>query len=62
MDSPNCLFPSRERQSFRDISREFLKEEAPQNYRAELILFGIIILISAWPLLALAEAWAALPG
>ena len=61
-DSPNGLYPSRQRPSFRDISREFLKEEAPQNFRAEFILFGVIILISAWPLWALAEAWRALPG
>jgi hypothetical protein len=60
-DSPNGVSPSGERQSFRDISREFLKEETPQSFWAELFLFGVIILISAWPLFALVEAWNALP-
>jgi hypothetical protein len=61
-DPPNGVSPSEGRPSFREISREFLKEETPQSFCAELFLFGVIILISAWPLFALVEAWSALPG
>jgi hypothetical protein len=48
--------------SFRDISREFLSVETPRSFFAELFLFGVIVLISVWPLFSLLEAWAALPG
>jgi hypothetical protein len=51
-----------EHPSFRDISREFLSEESHQSFCAELFLFGVIILVSTWPLFALVEAWTALPG
>jgi hypothetical protein len=61
-DPPNGVSPSEGRPSFRDISREFLTEETHQSFCAELFLFGVIILISAWPLFALVEAWTALPG
>jgi hypothetical protein len=60
--SLNRISPSEGRPSFRDISREFLREETHQGFCAELFLFGVIILISAWPVFALVEAWTALPG
>ena len=61
-DSLSDISPSEGRPSFRDISREFLNEETHQGFCAELFLFGVIVVISAWPLLALVEAWTALPG
>ena len=61
-DSASGFSTSEERSSFRDISREFLTEETSQSFYAELFLFGVIALISAWPLFALVEAWTALPG
>lgn len=42
--------------SFREISREFLRSETPRHFVVELLLFGAIVAVSAWPLLALAEA------
>jgi hypothetical protein len=44
------------RVSFREISREFLRSEIHQHFFAELILFGAIAAVSAWPLISLAEA------
>jgi hypothetical protein len=43
------------RASFREISREFLRSEIHQHFLAELLLFGVLVAISAWPLLSLAE-------
>jgi hypothetical protein len=60
-DSQRSLVTS-VRPSFRLISREFLREETHQSFRPELFLFGVIILISVWPLFALLQAWIALPG
>ena len=61
-NSRRSISPPGERPSFRDISRDFLNVETHQSFFAELFLFGIIILISGWPLFALVEAWNALPG
>jgi hypothetical protein len=47
--------PQRSR-SFREISRDFLQSEAPRYRFVELICFGVIAAVSAWPLLALAGA------
>jgi hypothetical protein len=60
-DSPSGVSTPGEHSSFRDISREFLTKETHQSFFAELFLFGVIVLISAWPLFALVEAWTALP-
>ena len=47
------------RTSFREISREFLRSEIHQHFFAELILFGAMALVSAWPLISLAEVLSA---
>jgi hypothetical protein len=47
------------RVSFREISREFLRSEIHQHFFAELLLFGVIVAASAWPLISLAEALSA---
>jgi hypothetical protein len=41
--------------SFREISREFLRSEIHQHFFTELLLFGAIVAVSAWPLISLAE-------
>ena len=46
------------RASFREISREFLRSEIHQHFFGELLLFGVIVAVSAWPFLSLAEAMA----
>jgi hypothetical protein len=60
--SPSGFSRAGERSAFRAISKEFLTEETHRSFFAELFLFGVIVLISAWPLFALLEAWTALPG
>jgi hypothetical protein len=60
-DSPKRVSPSAARPSIRDISRDFIEGETPEAFCAELSLFGVIALISAWPFFALVEAWTALP-
>jgi len=47
------------RTSFREISREFLRSEIHQLFFTELLLFGAIVFVSAWPLISLAEALSA---
>jgi hypothetical protein len=47
--------PQRNR-SFRDLSREFLEREARCSFLIELLLFGLIVAISAWPLFTVSEA------
>jgi hypothetical protein len=47
------------RTSFREISQEFLRSEIHQHFFAELLLFGAIVFVSAWPLISLAEALSA---
>jgi hypothetical protein len=42
--------------SFREISRDFLQSEAPWHHFVELLCFGAIAAVSAWPLLSLAGA------
>jgi len=44
------------RQSFRSISQDYFKDEARQNYVGEAILFGVIVLSAALPLLDNARA------
>lgn len=60
-DSRRSISSSGERPSFRDISRDFLSGETHQNFFAELLLFGVIVFTSAWPLFSLVDAWNALP-
>lgn len=42
--------------SFRDLSRHFLEREARCSFLIELLLFGLIVAISAWPLFTVSEA------
>ena len=45
---------------FRKLSGEFLGKETPRNYVQELLLFGIIVAVSAWPIAMMLRALAAL--
>ena len=42
--------------SFRGISRGYLMKESVWQFAAEALFFAIIIVISAWPILAAASA------
>jgi hypothetical protein len=46
--------------SFREISRDFIQSEAPWHHFVELLCFGTIFAVSAWPLLSLAGAVASI--
>ena len=43
---------TRELQTFRKLSTEFLANETPRNYMAELFLFILITGIAAWPIIS----------
>jgi hypothetical protein len=41
---------------FRKLSGEFLRKETPRDYVKELMLFGIIVAVSAWPIALMLRA------
>lgn len=41
--------------SFRDLSRQFFEREARCSFLIELLLFGLIVAISGWPLFTVSE-------
>lgn len=41
---------------FRKLSGEFLGKETPRDYVQELLLFGIIVAVSAWPIVLMLRA------
>jgi hypothetical protein len=41
---------------FRDLSSEFLGAETSRNYVAEVLFFGIIVGVSAWPIVLMLQA------
>ena len=43
---------------FRDLSNEFLRKEAKRNYVAEVLFFVIIVGVSAWPIVSMAQTLA----
>jgi hypothetical protein len=45
---------------FRDLSNEFLGAETKRNYVAEVLLFAIIVGVSAWPIVSMVRALAQL--
>ncbi len=44
------------RRSICDVSRDYLRREVHFEFLAELLLFALIVGISAWPIFALADA------
>jgi hypothetical protein len=48
-------FASRQ-QSFRAISQDYFKNEAPRTFAGEAVLFSVIVLTAALPILASASA------
>ena len=46
----------RKRRSFRELTRSYLVREKPLEFAMEVLLFVIIVAISAWPVLAAANA------
>ena len=44
------------RQSLRELSRSYLAGESIMEFTVEALLFAIIVAISAWPVLAAANA------
>jgi hypothetical protein len=45
---------------FRKLSGEFLGKETPRDYVKELMLFGVIVVVSAWPIALMLRALGAL--
>ena len=45
---------------FRDLSNKFLGAETTRNYVAEVLLFAIIVGVSAWPIISMVQAMARL--
>jgi hypothetical protein len=48
--------PSKTRPTFRQLTRRYLAVERTMEFAIEVLLFGIIVAISAWPILAAAGA------
>ena len=48
--------PSETRRTFRQLTRPYLAVERTMEFVIEALLFGIIVAISAWPMLAAAGA------
>jgi len=46
----------RKRRSFRELTRSYLVREKTLEFAMEALLFAIIVAISAWPVLAAANA------
>lgn len=46
--------------SFRDLSSGFLATEMKRNYVAEALLFAVMVGVSTWPMVSLAQAMAQL--
>jgi hypothetical protein len=44
------------RRSFRELTRRFVAHELKWQFVIEAVLFAIIVAISAWPILAVADA------
>jgi hypothetical protein len=44
------------RRSFRELTRRYFTHETKFQSAIELVIFGIIVAISAWPILAAADA------
>ena len=42
--------------SFRDLSSEFLATEMKRDYFAEALFFGIMVGVSAWPIVSMIQA------
>ncbi|HEY6153997.1 MAG TPA: hypothetical protein VIW07_09685 [Candidatus Udaeobacter sp.] len=48
--------PSETRRRFRELARSYLTGERTVEFAIEALLFGIIVVISAWPMVAAAGA------
>ena len=62
-DVRGASFPASSRaelRRFRKLSGEFFRKETPRDYVKELTLFGIIVAVSAWPIVSMVRALAAL--
>lgn len=44
------------RPSFRAISQDYFKNEAPRSFVSEAVLFSVIVISAAWPILNSASA------
>jgi hypothetical protein len=42
--------------AFREVSRQFTEREARPSFLIELLLFGLIVAITAWPLASMTDA------
>jgi hypothetical protein len=47
---------SRNRRSIRQIARDFLAKENHLEFAIEALIFGALLAISAWPIVAAADA------
>ena len=53
---PTHTKPSETHRTFRQLTRPYLAVERTMEFAIEALLFGIIVAISAWPMLAAAGA------
>ncbi|MEP6604058.1 MAG: hypothetical protein ABJB69_08935 [Spartobacteria bacterium] len=51
---------SRRLRAFRQLDHRFTKKERSRYLLAELLLFGLLFVISTWPMLSLLDAMTAL--
>ena len=56
----NKLAPPAFAPGFRDLSNKFLGAETTLSYVAEVVFFAIIVGVSAWPIVSMAQALARL--
>jgi hypothetical protein len=62
-DARGASFPvsyRAELRRFRKLSGDFLSKETPRDYVKELMLFGVIVAVSAWPIALMLRALGAL--
>jgi hypothetical protein len=45
---------------FLDLSRDFLEVETKRDYVTELLFFGVMVAVSAWPIISMMKALGAL--
>jgi hypothetical protein len=48
--------PAMKRRSFREVTRSYLVRENTLEFAMEALFFAVIVAISAWPILAAANA------
>jgi hypothetical protein len=56
ISKPRATKESTGRRSFRDLTRNFVATENHWTFAIEALLFGVLMAISTWPIVAAADA------